>query len=276
MAILTKGLIAILLALAACSGAEQAEEEKIRRQNAKGEYIYRRHGECLYPLRPPQYRPREKYPWEQHQTGRHARITKEYFRCRGSAHSPPHSRSEKETVYDCGGKQKHSLPLRDNKEFIYPILIDLLNYIQNTTGKKVIVTCGHRCPAHNTYADDSPLNQTSKHMIGAEVDFYVQGMENAPETIVSLLMQYFWETPPYKGKKEYIEFLRYEKSDTNVSTEPWYNKEVLIKLFKKTEGRDFDNRHPYPYLSIQVRFDRDKNERAVYSWQKAFNGYLRY
>ena len=32
----------------------------------------------------------------------------------------------------------------------------------------------------------------------------------------------------------------------NVLIPPWYNKEILIKLFKKNEGRDLDNRHPYP------------------------------
>jgi hypothetical protein len=66
------------------------------------------------------------------------------------------------------------------------------------------------------------------------------------------------------------------KGESDVSTPPWYNKEILIKLYLKNEGRDFDNRHPYPYVSIQVRFDRELNEKVVCSWQKAFNGYKRF
>ena len=31
-------------------------------------------------------------------------------------------------------------------------------------------------------------------------------------------------------------------------TIPWFNKEIFIKLYRKSEGRDGDNRHPYPYL----------------------------
>ncbi len=274
MAILAKVLIATTLILFSCSGPEQSEQEKIRRQNAKGEFIYRKASEKLYPTPIPKHYIREKYPWEANEQGTNIRITKEYFRCNGSSTNP--LKLSKEPLYDCGGKQRHSLPLQNNKEFVYPILIDLLNYLQQTTGKKVIITCGYRCPTHNTYADDSTFNQTSKHMIGAEVDFYIQGLENSPETAVQLLMEFYKTTPPYKGKKEYEDFLLYEKSDTNVSTAPWYNKEIMIKLYKKTEGRDFDNTHPYPYISIQVRFDRDKNERVTYSWQKAFHGYMRY
>lgn len=274
MSILTKVLIAVCLFLCGCSGAQDSEQERVRRQNAKGEFINRKHSERLYSIKIPERQVRKKYPWEDTHVGNNTKITKEYFRCKGSSLNP--MRMGKEPIVDCGGKEAHSLPLRDHKEFIYPILFDLLNYIQSVTGKKVIITCGFRCPIHNTYADNSVYNQTSKHMIGAEVDFYVQGMENNPQRIVNLLMQFYNTSPLYKGKAEFENFERYERGDTNVSIPPWYNKEIMIKLFNKTEGRDFDNRHPYPYISIQVRFDRDKNERVVYSWQKAFHGYMRY
>ena len=52
-------------------------------------------------------------------------------------------------------------------------------------------------------------------MIGAEVDFYVQGMESKPEEVVLLLMNYYKEM--YKEDKDYGQFLRYEKSDTKCS-----------------------------------------------------------
>lgn len=267
-------VLIILALLCGCSGLEQSEYEKTRRLNAKGEFVYRKHDEVLYSLSPPVHRAREKYPWEEAFIGSLSKISKEYFRCKGSGLNLPrpdeNDPEKKNLLFDCGGAEKHSLPMRTNKEFIYPILIDLLNHIQAKTGKKVVITCGYRCPAHNLYADNSTFNQSSKHMIGAEVDFYVQGMEQQPEEIIKLLMQY------YKDKKEFQEFQRYEGTDTNVSTLPWYNKEILIKLYKKSEGRDFDNRHPYPYICLQVRHDRELNEKVTYSWPKAFNGYRRY
>jgi hypothetical protein len=175
---------------------------------------------------------------------------------------------------DCGGVDKHSLPMDEDKEFFYPILIDLVNYLQVKTGKRVVITSGHRCPEHNTYVDPSVENQYSKHQIGAEVSFYVQGMESEPEAIVKYLQAYYLEKPEYRDLKEYREFQRYE-GETNVSTLPWMNKEIFIKLYDKKEGRNFDNRHPYPYVSIQVRYDRAKKERVVYSWDKAHRNYLR-
>ncbi|HSW86283.1 MAG TPA: D-Ala-D-Ala carboxypeptidase family metallohydrolase [Rhabdochlamydiaceae bacterium] len=271
--------LGILIFLTGCSGLEQSEQEKIRRMNAKGEFVYRTHDEYLYAIGTPKHRLREKYPWEETLIGNHSKITKEFFRCRGSSLNPAHvnhADPANGVNFDCGGIDKHSLPLRENKEFVYPILIELLNYIQAKMGKKVVITCGHRCPQHNVYADPSPFNQSSKHMIGAEVDFYVQGMEQKPEDIVNLLMQFYRETPGYRDHKDYEDFKRYEKGDTNVSTHPWYNKEIFIKLFKKHEGRDSDNRHPYPYLCIQVRHDRDLNEKVTYTWQKAFNEFRRY
>jgi hypothetical protein len=96
-------------------------------------------------------------------------------------------------------------------------------------------------------------------------------MEERPQEIVGLLMQYFQETAPYKNDKESLDFKRQDKTD--LAAQPWYNKEILIKLFQKLEGRDTDNRHPHPYLSIQVRYDRDTRERVLYDWAKANRGY---
>lgn len=266
------------LVLAGCSGLQQSQQEKIRQHNAQKEAIYRSYKDQNYVIETPIHRVRDAYPWEPSFAGKYPRITKEFFRCKGSeSHTPYAKENDPDTlVHDCGGLLKHSLPVRKGKEFVYPILLDLLNYVQMKTSHRVVITCGHRCPAHNTYADASAFNQSSKHMIGAEVDFYVEGMENAPEKIVDLIMGYFKEIAPYKGVKDYERFLRLESNLTNVSTAPWYNKEVLIKLYQKHEGRDFDNKHSYPYLSLQVRYDRDTQEKITYSWDKAFKGFLRY
>lgn len=219
------------------------------------------------------------YPWEEQRISDYPKITKEFFRCKGNSLNPVRCvANEKEIArfFDCGGPQKHSLPLRGKKEFIYPILIDLLNYVQTKTGKRVVITCGHCCPEHNAYLDASPANQTSKHMLGAEVDFYVQGMEYQPEKIVNLILAYYREPVKYRGLKDFEEFKRYDKEPTNVSTLPWYNKEIFLKLYRKSEGRDADNRHPYPYLSLQVRYDSELNQRVSYSWAQAFGNFHRW
>ena len=245
---------------------------------SKGEYIFRHHDESLVQVEPIAPLKRAPYPWEENRQSHYPKITKDFFRCRGSSLNPVNLfQKEKEIVrfYDCGGVQKHGLPLRDQKEFIYPILIDLLNYIQTGTGKRVVITCGHCCPEHNAYLDPSRANQASKHMLGAEVDFYVQGLEEQPDHIVDLILAYYRKEPKYQGKKEFQEFKRYEQENRTLRVPPWYNKEIFVKLYRKNEGRDSDNRHPYPYVSIQVRYDWDRDEQVTYSWNKAFRNFHR-
>lgn len=128
--------ILLLLIVSGCSSSDEAESDRARLQNATGEYIYRNHNEYLFKVEPPLKIQISHYPWESHISHQ---ITKDYFRCKGSNLNPPHVVQKKgETVrfFDCGGAEKHSLPLYNSKEFIYPILIDLLNYIQNKSGKK--------------------------------------------------------------------------------------------------------------------------------------------
>lgn len=261
------------------SSSDDADTDRSRFYNHKGEYIYRKQNEFLFTIPPPEKVLAKGYPWDKGRTGHYAKITKDYFRCKGSQLNPcriVQGKQELARYHDCGGADKHSLPLREGKEFIYPVLIELVNYIQSKTGKRVVITSGHRCPEHNVYADPGPENQYSKHMIGAEVDFYVQGMEEKPEAIVQCIRNFYVDGSKYKGQKDYEEFKRYEKTDANVSTPPWFNKEVFVKLYKKKEGRNFDNRHPYPYISIQVRYDRDLNEKVIYSWDKAYRNYHRW
>lgn len=261
--------------LTACSSEDTSAGLQV---HSKGEYIYRRHNEHLavHSVRlaePP------VYPWEKGKIGKYPKITKEFFRCKGSSLNPVNlvqKDTELVRYYDCGGSRRHSLPLRDQQEFIYPVLIDLLNYLQNITGNQAVITCGHCCPDHNLYLNPSSANQTSKHLLGAEVDFYIRGFENRPHQVVELIKNYYKDNPQYKGQRAFEEFAVYEKSDTGVSTPPVYNKEIFVKVFTKTEGRDFDNRHPYPYLSVQVRYDRDLDEKVVYSWEKAFHNLHRH
>lgn len=233
----------------------------------------RSHQERLYAIQTPESTPRAPYPWEAE--GNLPRITKEFFRCKGNPANPPVLAEGVSTpLIDCEGTSRHGFPIIHGKEGIYPILIDLLNYVQKKTMKRVIITCGHRCPTHNAYSDPAKEARTSKHQIGAEVDFYVQGMEERPLEIVGLLMQYYLENPAYANDKDWNQFKRYDKTESHVTIQPWLNKEIFIKLYQKNEGRDADNRHPHAYLSIQVRFDRELKERVVYDWQKATRGYI--
>ncbi|CDZ79587.1 Peptidase M15 [Candidatus Rubidus massiliensis] len=247
-----------------------------KNNHVKGEYIYRLANEKQFDVEPQVFLAKPQYPWEKQSFTRLPLITKEYFRCKGSSINPIQVVQKKDQTFrylDCSG-ERHSLPLRESQEFIYPVLINLLNFIQKKTGQKVVITSGHRCPEHNIYVDPINVNHASKHMIGAEVSFYVQGYENTPLSIIEIIQQYYLENRIYKGLKSFEEFARYEKDDLAISTQPWLNKEIFIKLFNKNEGRNFDNRHPYPYFSIQVRYDWDKKERVIYNHEDA-GRYLR-
>ena len=265
-------LLFLALALVSCS----SEEHRLRKQNLKGEYVYRLHDEYFFKPPPPLPQTRADYPWEGKCVRGLPRITKEFFRCKGNPLNPMLVQANvgKEPIkyFDCQGGRKHGLPIREGQEFVYPCLIELLNYLQEHTGKRVVITCGHCCPKHSAYTNHSPYNWGSKHMISAEVDFYVEGMENQPHALIPLIQQYY--THNFPDNKEYTQFARYEKEDLNISTPPWYNKELFIKLYLEHEGRDCDNQHPYPYLGIQVRFDRDSNSKVTFDPKQAQN-YLR-
>lgn len=267
-----------ILFVSGCSSSDH--KSPFSKKNLKGEYIYRHHDEIRFAILEEESVSSPIYPWEEMVKSLHPRITKEYFRCKGCTLNPAiivkENGKETQRYHDCGGITRHSLPLRDGKEFIYPILIDLLNHIQLKTNKKVVITSGHRCPDHNTYVDASVTNQASKHQIGAEVSLYVIGLENEPEEIIKWVIDFYKTSPKYKGKKEFEEFTRYEKGDTNVSIAPWMNKEVFVKIYSKNEGRNFDNQHLFPYVSIQVRFDVDEQAKVIYTWDKAFRNYLRF
>lgn len=261
--------------LLSCSGLEQSEKEKLRRQNLKAEEICRTKDSTIFVLEEPVSKDKVAYPWEEGAAQNLSKITKEFFGCKGSPHHlPKKGLKEGEMINDCEGSVKHSLPLIDGKENVYPILIELLNYVQKKTQKKVMITSGHRCPIHNLYVDSAKEARCSKHMIGAEVDFYVKGMEDKPHKVIELIMQFYKEHPRYKNQKDFENFTRFEKK-TDVMTAPWCNKEVFVKLVKKSEGRNGDNNHDYPYVTIQVRYDRAKQEKVTYDWQKVKNSYSR-
>lgn len=255
-----------------------SDKGKFHKNNVHGEYLYRKSSDLFFTPSPPTPKTKENYLWERF-SGTHARITKEFFRCKGNLQNPAVTQTKDGKIlnryYDCSGGEHHGLPLKEEKEFIYPCLIDLLNYIQNKTQKRVVITSGHRCPTHNAYCDPSTSNVSSKHMLGAEVDFFVEGLEEQPLTVIALVFDYYKNHPDFRDKKEYLDFQRYQKKGLNVSTPPWHNKEVFIKLYLKTEGRNQDNTHTNPYIGIQVRYDKDLEKPVVFDSKQAQN-YLRH
>ncbi len=250
------------LLLAGCESSSDQNSSTFQ----TGEYISRNSNEFHFTVPPQTKQPLSEYPWSIPST----KINKYSFRCKGDYRNPL-----LEGHFDCGSANHHSLPLRDNEEFIYPILINLLNYIQDKSGYTVVITSGHRCPEHNTYIDPSTSNQTSKHLIGAEVSFYLASLENDPIRSVELVKRYYLEHPQKKTISDFTQFQRYDKDDVHLRTPPWYNKEVFIKLYQPDEGRNGDNKHPYPYISIQVRWDEQLQQRVNYSWDKSFKGFYR-
>ena len=265
----------LLLFLTACQDKEANRQQHVRQKNLSWQPVRRLANESRYqPLIPPVQQAKGFYPWEEQGSGLHPKITKEFFRCRGNPVNPPityyNENGNAVKLIDCGGIDQHSLPVKDGQEFIFSVLIDLLNFVQEETKNKVVITSGHRCPAHHNYATVGE-EATSKHMIGAEVDFYVEGLQEEPEKIVELLTSYYKAHP----ETNLNTFQRYSGS-TNVSTLPWFNKEVFIKLFRKEEGRNLDNRHPYSYLSIQVRWDQKTKSRVSYNWNIAHRQYHRW
>lgn len=256
----------LFILLCNCSGLERSEKDKIKKANLTYHAIIRKSSETILEEQDLNFIPREKYPWEKELALKFSSITKEYFRCKGSNLNPQiqvaldHVATK--VLRDCGGIDKHSLPVRDQKEFIYPLLIELLNEVQKKLSAKVIITCGHRCPEHNLYCDQSSQGRVSKHQIGAEVDFYVEGYENKPMEVVQVIRQFYLDHKKYQGLKEFQIFSQLGKNKIE-------NKEIMVLVNGKNERRDYDNRHPYPYLTIELKYDFDTKKKIEYSWQQA-------
>lgn len=251
-----------LFFLVGCSGLEKSELKKRRQINLVVESIKRKASDSNFELKDPiQAENQEIYPWQKKYIGHLPKITKEFFRCKGHPSHPPLciKSEDNQVTYqpDCDGIESHSLPIRDGREFIYPILIDLLNHVQEITGRRVVISSGHRCPTHNLYIDPSKKNRVSKHLIGAEVDFYVEGMENQADSILEILKN-FYASNPLKNRGH-----------------SWLNQEVIITKHSMKEPFNGDNQHGFRYITIEVCYDKDKKKPVHFSWKLGYNGFHR-
>lgn len=197
-------------------------------------------------------------------------MTQEHFRCKGSyEHSP--DIVDGKFYFDCNGSEVHSLPTHRGEERVYPLLIELLGAFQELTGKEIVVTCGHRCPRHNQYADSTAKNRVSKHQVGGEVDFYVIGMEWESEKVVELLLYcYRLSKSIYKNSS----FTRCKRQTLRTPT--WKNQELEISISQLDERRDKDNDHSYPYITIELFYDYQTQKPVRYSWHSAHYSLFRY
>lgn len=254
-----KWLLSLLL-LAGCSGMQHSESTRVRESNASADPISRYSHQRLFP--PPKLTPwtRASYPWEERHIGDLPRISREFFRCRGQKSHPvkmgKNRFGDPIAHFDCDGSESHGLPMRNGEEFIYPALIELLNHLQTTFNKQVVITSGHRCPKHNRYIGGT---SKSKHLVGGEVDFYVKGLENKPGVVARALMEYYKNR--HTGHPEYTTFIH--------NTSGWSNKEVIIRIHETPHGRLLDNAFDHPHLTLELRHDRDRNRRVVYNWHTA-------
>lgn len=267
MIIKRKNVVFILaLGLWGCSGLEQSEQEKIKKMHALSEPILRYATEQFHPISFPEKKVRERYSWENTLAHQFPKITKEAFRCKGRGHPKPKILRENTAIFDCQGADKHSLPLHEDKEAVYPALLEILNYLQDHLRKKVVVTSGHRCYIHQTYLLGTTAGAVTKYLLGAQVDFLMDGMQASSPKIIECLAAYYQEIFP--DQKEY----QLEKSVTGV----WQNKEISLKLFAKHEGRNEDNCHELPYLSLELKHDRVLDKKIVVNYQQAVHGYYRF
>ena len=245
-----KALICLLFVFSSCSDLERSEGEKIKKCNEKREKIYRQKNESYFSqVDFPDFK-REKYPWQNLEKSELPKITKEFFSCKGSEiHPPIRKEGKNEAIVDCLGFEKHTLPMIDGKEVVNLALVAILNYIQEKCLKQVVITSGHRCLAHELYCSGGVLDAASKHLTAEEVDFYVEGLEENPLEVVSYIMDYYQKF----NQTDLNRFIKCKKNNRNLTHPGWYNKEIIIRINEKDEGRDFDNRHPYPYISIELR-----------------------
>jgi hypothetical protein len=225
------------------SSSKQDKKEKITRNSHSNEL----QKVAIRPISLP------SYPFKEH----FSLITKGHFECKGSYLNPPISLEDGSMLFDCNGNKSHSLPIIDNEEWVCPLLLQLMNEIQSHFKRKVIITSGHRCPKHHLYLTKNK-DHYSKHQIAAQCTFYVEGYEGNPEAILDFLFN------RYKNN-----FQRFS-GPTDVSLQPWTNNEIFIKLYNEKEGRDLDNEHPYPYLSIQVKREPTTNQRITYDNKIAY------
>lgn len=136
---------------------------------------------------------------------------------------------------DCHKGRRPAIPMAS-------AILRLMEKLRCRVGDKVVVTSGYRSPAHNAYLwawvaarrpGRNSVSRRSRHTGGGAVDFYVKGYSH-PRLIklARMLKQWAGKLPkPLRGSRESI----------------W------VRVYRKEEGREPDNLHPFPYIHLELR-----------------------
>lgn len=260
-------LVTVLLLLTGCVSVEDTQMEKFYAKNEIREKIYRFEEEIEYPLLPPQKKEKEKYPWEKEAQVKLDPVAVSDFICKGSKKHPNRiivRASQEELSYeDCGGKEEHGTPT------IYPILPRLLNRVQELTGRRVVITSGFRCPKHEQYLHPGEVAPSSLYTHGAACDFYVEGLQNSPQIVIKIIQDFYKQDPATSHDPSFTVFHRLPL-DTSHAVTPWINREICLIINTDQEGRNPDNAHDFPYISLLVHYDREAKKPIKTTWQGIF------
>lgn len=179
-------------------------------------------------------------------------ITEDDFRCKGDSAANPPCLWKGELYYDGDGG---TLPQRGIDED----LLILLNVIQFETGRKVVVLSGYRSRMHNSYlaaelfnyvndgdsGNPYEVSMTSKHLMGAAADFYVEGFEDKHDEILEVIFEAIKKTGDTSSPVSSFVYLRPRMPDgervryffPSYRTDRWW-----IHAYAENEGRDIDCR----------------------------------
>ena len=233
--------------------------------------IMRSNQDVEFPLLPPWENEERLYPWDQEQGTVFSTITKENFRCKGGTHHRLRklvgANQQVHYIEDCQGGGEHPLPLQEGKEFIYPVLIDLLNHLQKALQARVVITSGHRCPQHQLYISPKCHQAHSKHLIGYAVDFIFDRKSLDVKKTLHAMQKFYAKN---NHGLEDIQFYTLH-SDFSVQSHPisFGNQEIRVTFFPADTLIDGDNTHAEPFARIEVLYDRFRKQKVFCSWEKA-------
>lgn len=143
-----------------------------------------------------------------------------------------------------GGGQVRDCPAGERPAHVMAKEITrLVEKLRCKVGDKVVITSGYRSPRHNQYLrawvasrekGRNTVSATSRHTQGKAVDFYIKGYGHGQLTPIARQLK-IWAgklAKPLRGSLERI----------------W------VKIYRKHQGREPDNLHPFPYIHVELRY----------------------
>lgn len=181
-------------------------------------------------------------PWIRYIDGKHGTyhtLTRDHFRCKGRGDRAPIALNDGNYLFDCWGRE-HGLPWIEGREFVEPLLILLLNGVQNELQSPVTIFSGHRCPAHHRYLTQGEGSATDRHLIGAAADFELNGYTQEPQTVVAAI------------QKVFNKLCNQPKSKLMASQEGWKNYFCEIKWHPAAQFTSPDHPSDRGYFEIII------------------------